>query len=333
MSWYSRLVRPLLFRFDAERVHEIGLRMIARGWVRGPLVQDPVLERTLWGVRFPNLLGLAAGFDKNAVAVHQWHRLGFGFVEIGTVTAHAQPGNPRPRLFRLPEDEAVVNRLGFNNQGHAAIAERLRRARSSIPIGVNLGKSKVTELADAAQDYATSFQSLRKLGQYAVVNVSSPNTAGLRSLQERDALTEILVRLREIDVQVPLLVKVAPDLSDEALADVVQVAREQRIAGLIATNTTLSREGLRFDPQQDGGLSGRPLKSRADRTLELLAQEVRGEMALIGVGGVFSGADLADKVRLGADLVQAYTGFIYGGPGFAGRVLMEYLQLAMRADG
>ncbi len=302
------------------------MALIARGWVRGPVIHDPRLEQTLFGVKFSNPLGLAAGFDKDAKAVSHWHKLGFGFVEIGTVTAHSQPGNHRSRLFRYPADHALINRLGFNNDGCEATAKRLRAAKPQIPVGVNIGKSKRTPLPDAASDYLASFNALRGLGQYAVVNVSSPNTAGLRTLQDKDALSEILFALRAVDDTTPLFVKVAPDLSDEALLDVVKVAEEHKLTGLIASNTTISREGLTRDPGQIGGLSGKPLKSKADHALKVIAQATKGQMTLIGVGGVFTGDDLWDKLRLGANLVQSYTGFVYGGPRFASVALLGLLK-------
>jgi dihydroorotate dehydrogenase len=277
------------------------------------------LERTVFGVHFPNPIGLAAGFDKDAVAVDKWAGLGFGFVEVGTVTWHPQPGNPKPRMFRLPAERALINRLGFNNSGAEAMARRLESARPGIPLGVNIGKSKVVELEAAAADYLASFRLLAPFADYVVVNVSSPNTPGLRQLQERPRLTALLSTLREARPETPLLVKVAPDLTLNELDDVVAVAVETGLAGIVATNTTVSRP-LHRDPGIEGGLSGAPLREMADTALEHLAVQAPAGLGLVGVGGVMSGQDAQRKLRLGASLVQVYTGFVYGGPGFATEV-------------
>lgn len=324
---YERVLRPLLFRIDPETAHNAAIAMIARGLVRGRLLRDPRLATTAVGLEFPNPLGLAAGFDKNAVAVDRWKGLGFGFAEIGTVTLHPQPGNPKPRLFRLPADRALVNRLGFNNEGAETIAARLARARPGIPLGVNIGKSKSTPLAEATGDYAASYERLLPYGDYFVVNVSSPNTPGLRGLQERGPLEEILAGLGR---ERPLLVKVAPDLTPKELDDVLDVASSQGLAGIVATNSTISRQGLTRDPGEEGGLSGAPLAPLADATLGYLAKHRPQGMTLIGVGGIFTGADLYRKLRLGANLAQVYTGWVYGGPSMAARTLLEYLAIVDR---
>jgi len=279
-----------------------------------------------------NPLGLAAGFDKDGEGIARWRGMGFGFAEIGTVTALAQPGNPRPRLFRLPEDRALINRMGFNNHGAVAMRATLERRPISLPLGINLGKSKLTAVEDAAADYAESFSQLRGFGAYVVVNVSSPNTPGLRGLQERGPLTEILQRLREIDAAVPLLVKIAPDLERTQIDAVLEVAHAQGLAGLIATNTTLARDGLTLDPNQAGGLSGATLTTRADDVLKYVAAGVNPELVLIGSGGVMTGEDVYRKLQIGADLVQAYTGWVYGGPSWPGQVIQELLA-AMDRDG
>lgn len=325
MSAYERLLRPILFRMDPERVHNVALWAIARGLIRGKLLVDPRLERTVAGIRFPNPLGLAAGFDKNGVALDRWKDMGFGFAEAGTATWLAQPGNPKPRLFRLPEDRAVINRFGFNNSGAAELANRLRAAQPGIPIGINIGKSKAAPLEQAIQDYEQSFSALKHLGDYFVVNVSSPNTPGLRTLQEKGPLTELLSTLRKLDGNTPLFVKVSPDLSNGDLLDVVEVARTCRFTGIVATNTTLSRDGLSTSIVQDGGLSGKPLFARSNECLRILSEASQGELILIGVGGVFSGDDLRRKLELGASLVQIYTGWVYGGPKSAARILLEFL--------
>lgn len=308
------LLRPLLFQLDAEEAHNMGMAAIQAGMVRVPRFHHPNLEQTLFGVKFENPLGLAAGFDKSAVAVDQWEDLGFGFVEVGTATFHAQPGNPKPRLFRIPEEQAVINRFGFNNDGAARIADRLRIASPSIPVGVNLGKSKITPVEDAAEDYAGSFRLLHGLGDYFVVNVSSPNTTGLRGLQEKGPLLEILSGLKEVDAARPMFVKVAPDLSPAELKDVIDVAHEMKLTGIIATNTTIRRDVIKHDPSQTGGLSGKPLKPLADQMLEEIARSSNPETVIIGVGGVFTGEDVVRKIELGAHLVQVYTGWIYSGP-------------------
>lgn len=311
---YNSVIRPLAFLCDAERIHDMALWGISRGFFRAPWFYHPMLKQTLFGVEFLNPIGLAAGFDKNGVALDQWHRLGFGHVEAGTVTYYPQPGNPRPRLFRLPQERALINRLGFNNLGARAIATRLGVAKRQIPLGVNLGKSKVTDLTDAAKDYQESYRLLHRFGDYFVVNVSSPNTPGLRTLQEKEPLLDILSAMREVNPDKPLFVKVAPDLEWPALDDVVAVAHEAKITGLIATNTTITRAGVLNDPNQEGGLSGAPLLARSNEVLAHLYKSCDRSMILIGVGGIQSGADVYEKIRLGAHLCQLYTGWIYGGP-------------------
>lgn len=292
----------------------MGMAAIQSGLIRVPRFNHSSLEQELFGVKFENPLGLAAGFDKNAVAIDQWEDLGFGFVEVGTVTFHSQPGNPKPRLFRLPEEQAVINRFGFNNDGAARISDRIKVSSPKIPLGINLGKSKITPVEEAAEDYAGSYRLLHGLGDYVVVNVSSPNTPGLRGLQEKGPLLEIFHGLKAVDPSRPMFVKVAPDLSTDELHDVIDVVHETKLTGIIATNTTVRRDMLRKDPQQTGGLSGRPVKTLADQMLEEIAKSSNPEITLIGVGGVFSGEDVVRKIELGAHLVQVYTGWIYGGP-------------------
>ncbi len=332
MSGYDRLFQHGFSRMDAEVAHEWGFRGIrAGGRVLGamaPTVQAPVRAM---GLTFPNALGLAAGFDKNAEGIDALAGLGFGFVEIGTVTALPQPGNPKPRLMRLPADRAIVNRMGFNNDGAEVVAARLgkranRRGRSSIPLGVNIGKSKVVSEDDEAAvlaDYRRSAHLLAGYADYLVVNVSSPNTPGLRSLQAVDRLGPILTTVRaaadEAGTAVPLLVKIAPDLVDDDVSAVADLALEIGLDGIVATNTTIARTGLRSTPEEveaagTGGLSGAPLKSRASEVLGLLKTRVGDRLTLIGVGGIDTPADAVARLEAGADLVQAYTGFIYGGP-------------------
>lgn len=298
----------------------MGLWAIAHG-LAGRAAGRPGREKTVFGVRFPNPIGLAAGFDKDGVALNGLKHLGFGFVEVGTVTRHAQPGNPKPRLFRLPKDKAVINRMGFNNHGADALARRLENANPGIPVGINIGKSKVTALEEAASDYAYSFRLLAQYGDYVVVNVSSPNTPGLRGLQERAPLVEILSALKDIDSEKPLFVKIAPDLDDHALADVASVVADLGLTGVVATNTTVSREGLSSDPGEQGGLSGLPLRERASDVLRSLRDQCGPETVLIGVGGIMSGEDARSRLAAGADLVQVYTGWVYGGPTFVDSIL------------
>lgn len=322
---YQGFLKPLAFKMDPERVHYTAMNLMHR--LGGPL--SSVLETEpveLFGVRFPNRLGLAAGFDKNGVGIDLWHQFGFGHVELGTVTFHAQPGNPKPRLFRLPADKALINRMGFNNDGAAALTERLKVAKPRIPIGINLGKSKITPLEEAAEDYASSFRLLHTFGDYFVINVSSPNTPGLRSLQDRAALEGIVDAMRAVNATRPLFVKIAPDLEFEAIDEVIGMALDKGLTGLIATNTTLSRAGLQTPPStlgeyETGGLSGAPLTKRADEILGYVAKHVSGKMVLIGVGGVGDRETYLRKRDLGADIVQLYTGWIYGGPVLVPKIL------------
>lgn len=320
MASYQRLLRPLLFRLDPERAHHLALWFIQRGWVRCPALIDSRLEQVVFGVKFNNPVGLGAGFDKNAVAVDRWAGLGFGFAEVGTLTHHPQPGNPKPRLFRLSRDQALINRMGFNNDGAEAASHRLRRAAVGLPVGVNIGRSRAVANEQAATDCAAAYRHLAGLGQYTVVNVSSPNTPGLRDLHAKVSLLEMIRAMRDVSPQTPLLVKVSPDLDAAGLDDVIAVAHEERLEGLIATNTTVSRQGLHADPHETGGLSGRPLRQRADDVLRYLAERVSHEVALIGVGGIMTPQDAVRKIRLGAHLVQVYTGWVYHGPDFARRI-------------
>ena len=308
------------------------MALLEKGVLKSRAFVDPRLAQTFFGVDFPNPLGLAAGFDKNARVLNYWHQLGFGYVECGTITYHAQPGNPKPRMFRIPEEKGLINRLGFNNDGAKCVAGRLAAAKPQIPVGVNLGKSKITELADAAKDYQNSYRLLHSHGAYFVVNVSSPNTPGLRTLQEKGPLRDIFAAIREIDATKPLFVKVAPDLELSALDDVLEVATEAKLTGMIATNTTITRDMLARDPNEGGGLSGAPLRAKSNAVLRHLAQNAPSEMLLIGVGGIFTGDDLYEKIRLGAHLAQVYTGWIYGGPHMVPTVLERLAEL-MDRDG
>lgn len=291
----------------------------------------------LWGQNFSNPIGLAAGFDKDGIAANLWSGFGFGFAELGTVTFHAQLGNPRPRLFRLPADRAALNRMGFNNQGAAVLAQRLQRLHDvKIPLGVNLGKSKVTSLEAAAADYLESFKLLKEWGDYFVVNVSSPNTPGLRSLQATDQLEPILSALQsENQAQKPLLIKIAPDLEWEDIADVLSLAQQYNLAGIIATNTTIRRDGLKTETIQStgnsvteeaGGISGAPLRQRSTEVIRFIYQQTQGKLAIVGVGGIFTAEDAWEKITAGASLIQVYTGWFYEGPEMVRRILEGLLQ-------
>ena len=313
MSLYEKLARPVLFRLgggDAERALELTLRALASAPPRRPY-SPPGAARTVFGVRFPNPVGLAAGMDKDGRALRAWSRLGFGFVEAGTVTWHAQPGNDRPRLFRLREQQAIVNRMGFNNAGAPALAARLAAlGRLGVPLGISLGKSKVTPLAEAVEDYVRSFRLLCEHGDYFAVNVSSPNTPGLRTLQDAAHLTALLAALRGVSTAKPILVKVAPDLTKTALAEVIEVCESGGAAGIIATNTTITRPGV--STPETGGLSGRPLTDLSLEVVRFVARESR--LPVIGVGGVLGADDALRLADAGAQLLQLYSGLIYRGP-------------------
>jgi dihydroorotate dehydrogenase len=314
-------------------------------WLKQRLQQslcfrDPRLQQTLFGLNFPNPVGLAAGFDKDGVATKIWSSFGFGFAEVGTVTFHPQLGNPPPRLFRLPSDLAVLNRMGFNNSGAAAMAARLTQQGqsqqiSSIPIGINLGKSKVTPLEQAPSDYLHSFRLLKELGDYFVVNVSSPNTPGLRTLQDAAQLDCILAQLQqENNARKPIFVKIAPDLEWEAIANIISLVQTHKLTGIVATNTTIRREGLKTmviastgkSPEQEaGGISGAPLRDRSTEIIRFIYQQTKGKMPIVGVGGIFTPEDAWEKITAGACLIQVYTGWIYSGPGMVPRILQGLL--------
>ena len=341
------LLRRFFFAVDSERAHHLAIDALKVLQATTPSLSPPSdarLSQTLWGVHFANPVGLAAGYDKNAAVPLAWSALGFGFAELGTITAKAQPGNPQPRIFRLQHDAALINRMGFNNDGATAVARRLARAlpphRSHpIPLGFNIGKSKVTPLEEAADDYVESLERLFPFADYLVVNVSSPNTPELRRLQEPDRLARLLETLRVRSQQLsrqaqrppkPLLVKIAPDLTNEEVVEIARVVLAVGVSGLIATNTTLARPGLRSTINEEGGLSGKPLTTRATEVLRVLFQAVEGKLPLIGVGGIFSAEDAYARIRAGASLVQLYTGLIYAGPLLARRIVHGLSRLLMR---
>jgi dihydroorotate dehydrogenase len=327
---YTRVIRPALFRLgggDPEIAHKRTMAALIR---LGRLPSAISLLRKhfgagkpvrAFGVEFPNPVGLAAGMDKDGVALAAWPALGFGFVEVGTVTRHPQPGNPVPRLFRLPGNEAIINRMGFNNSGAQALADRLHAlGPPRTPLGISIGKSKITPVDEAVDDYLASFRVLRHFGDYFAINVSSPNTPGLRALQDRSALDTLLGALRG-EASAKLLVKIAPDLTDHAIAELLEVCAAHAIDGVIATNTTIGREGL-DDPAaaEAGGLSGRPLTERAREVVSFVAKETSGNLPIIGVGGIHSVDDALRMFDAGASLIQLYTGFIYHGPGLVRRI-------------
>jgi dihydroorotate dehydrogenase len=335
---YERL-ETLLFALPAETAHRIVHRGLERAQgteierlLAGRYVKtDPRLRVEALGTAFPNPVGVAAGFDKNGEVPGVLASLGFGHVEIGGVTARAQAGNPRPRLFRLRSDEALINRMGFNNDGADAIGTRLDRTTPKVPLGVNIGKSKTTPSADAPADYRYTYEQVSGNGDFFVINVSSPNTPGLRDLQEREALEGIVGELREAGAE-PLLIKLSPDLTEPAVEDVLSVVERFDLEGVIATNTTTDRPGsLRSHNRvETGGLSGRPIEARATHTVRFVAERVPDSVTVIGVGGVFGGADAYQKIRAGADIVQLYTGLIYRGPAVARAINTELLALLER---
>ena len=321
MDLYRSLLRPVFFRIDAETIHHVAMGALE---LFGPLLKSiraplpPELARDAFGLRFPSPVGLAAGFDKNAFALPGWEALGFGFAEVGTITAKAQPGNPKPRIFRVPEISGLINRLGFNNQGAEQVASRLEALRASghwptIPVGINLGKSKVTPLEEADADYAASFKRLRHLGDYFVLNVSSPNTPGLRALQDRTALDSLLRSIQSLNTgNLPILLKIAPDLTLDAIGEIIALAESHRLAGLIATNTTIDHAAVPHHRLQTGGLSGMPVRQRSMEVLTFIVKTTK--LPVVSVGGIFDADEALRRLDAGACLIQLYTGLIYRGP-------------------
>ena len=329
------LVKKFLFRYDPEDVHYKVLRWLTKAYNTGLgkkyltsnySYNHPSLEKTVFGIHFKNPVGLAAGFDKDAKYIEQLSCLGFGFIEIGTLTPKPQDGNEKPRLFRLPADGAIVNRMGFNNEGVDAAVERLKHRDSKVIIGGNIGKNKNTPNEEAVNDYIYCFQKLFNYVDYFVVNVSSPNTPGLRDLQEKEPLHHLLLTLQNINLQYPnakpILIKIAPDLTNEQVDDVIDIVQQVKLAGIVATNTTISREGLLSDSTEVhdmgiGGLSGKPVRKRSTEIIRYISQKTNGAIPIIAVGGIFNAHDAQEKIDAGASLVQVYTGFSYSGPGIA----------------
>lgn len=320
---YKSLIRPFLFKFDPEEVHHFtfsflkNFGFLAKLFLPKP-IEDKRLEREVFGLKFKNPVGLAAGFDKDAKIFSELSDLGFGFIEIGTLTPRPQPGNDKKRLFRLKEDSAIINRMGFNNGGVDEAVERLKKNKNVL-IGGNIGKNKVTPNEEAVNDYKICFEKLFPYVDYFVVNVSSPNTPNLRELQEKEPLTKLLGELQKLNFEKPkpkpILLKIAPDLTDEQLLDIIDIVKETQIAGVIATNTTLSRENLISENKSEtGGLSGKPLTKRSTEVIRFLSDKSGKAFPIIGVGGIHTAQDAIEKLDAGASLVQLYTGFIYEGP-------------------
>jgi dihydroorotate dehydrogenase len=333
---YKYILKPLLFQFDAEKAHYLTFNLI-KFLFKIPFIpkifksiyhfEHPSLEREVFGLKFKNPVGLAAGFDKNAVMIDEFSNLGFGFIEIGTLTPKGQHGNDKPRLFRLKEDEGIINRMGFNNEGVKEAVIKLKKRKSDILIGGNIGKNKVTPNENAVDDYLICFHELFEVVDYFVVNVSSPNTPNLRELQEKEPLKNLLQTLQNENLkkekQKPILLKIAPDLTNSQLDDIVEIVQETKIAGVIATNTTISREGLKSDEslvKEMGGLSGKPVTKRSTEVIKYLSEKSNKSFPIIGVGGIHSPEDANEKLNAGASLIQIYTGFIYAGPSLVSEI-------------
>lgn len=352
---YQKLIRPALFRLPTETAHEFGLKALQIGLgseflqkqIAGKFACEEFGELVRFGLKFKNPFGIAAGFDKNAVVANQLSAIGFGFIEVGTVTFHPQKGNEKPRLFRLPLDKALINRAGFNNEGTAKAVERLKKSRPACVLGVNIGKSKIVPNEEATEDYLKSFELASEVADYVAVNVSSPNTPHLRELQKAEALEDLLSSLQKKNLElanrkndaaagippaitnlqqpnggIPLLVKIAPDLSEREIESIVDICLGLNLAGIIATNTTIKRDGLRtakieIEKIGSGGLSGKPLRARSNEVIKQIYRCSKGKLPIVGVGGVFTAEDAFAKIAAGACLVQAYTGFVYEGFAFA----------------
>jgi len=336
---YKSIIRPVLFKFNPETVHNFTIKFLSLlSKTPGGLLLAKMLypqprkdlSKEVFGIRFPNPVGLAAGLDKDADAFDALGVLGFGFVEIGTITPKPQPGNPRPRLFRLINDSAIINRMGFNNNGVAGAVGKLKKRKTKVIIGGNIGKNKVTPNERATRDYEYCFDELYPYVDYFVVNISSPNTPNLRELQDKEPLSELLGKLMELNKlkpkQKPILLKIAPDLTDSQLLDIIEIVQKTRISGIVATNTTIERKPLSADDKTieaigAGGLSGKPLANKSTEVIRFIHEKTGGTIPIIGVGGIMSADDAKEKLDAGASLVQIYTGFIYEGPGFIRKIL------------
>jgi dihydroorotate dehydrogenase len=331
---YKLIIRNFLFLFDAEKVHNFLLTFLKIAPFSKILqllyiYRNPTLAREVFGIKFENPIGIAAGFDKNGEIISPLANLGFGFVEIGTVTPRAQTGNPKPRVFRLPDDEALLNRMGFNNDGMEQISKNLQKQKHTVVIGGNIGKNRDTANEDAYKDYEASFNTLYDLVDYFVLNVSSPNTPGLRELQVKEPLTKLLQKLKELNQkkvkEKPILLKIAPDLSEKELDDIINIVQLTGISGIIATNTTIARDSLFTDAEKikllgEGGVSGKPLSKRSTDVIRYIVKKSQNKIPVIGVGGIHSARDALEKFEAGAVLIQLYTGFIYEGPGLIKRI-------------
>ena len=357
MSLYQSLIRPIIFRIPAETAHEIGIEtlkvLLSSKFCQnlatrrfGSESVDHQVER--FGLKFKNPIGVAAGFDKNGVVVNQLASLGFGFVEVGTVTFEPQRGNDRPRMFRLPDDNALINRLGFNNEGAEIVAKRITAINRKCIVGINIGKNKTVPNEEAVENYLKSFDIVHPVADYIAINISSPNTPNLRELQKSENLEELLSALQKRNREIsgkppkggtqnlkPILVKIAPDLAESEIETVVDICQRHEIAGLIVTNTTISREGLKTKDSGSfgaGGLSGKPLAKRSNEVISTIYRYSNGKLPIIGVGGIFTAEDAFEKIAAGASLLQAYTGFVYGGPSFA-RSVNEGLNVILKKKG
>lgn len=337
------LVKKLLFQYDPEQAHYKVMNWLHKAYNLGFgkrylesnfCLKHPDLERNVFGLTFKNPVGLAAGFDKDAMFIDELSCLGFGFIEIGTLTPKPQEGNDKPRLFRFPEDSAIINRMGFNNQGVDAAVTRLKNRKTDVIIGGNIGKNKSTPNEEAIKDYEYCFKKLFDVVDYFVVNVSSPNTPNLRELQEKKPLHDLLMQLQNVNMGYPkpkpILLKIAPDLSDTQLDDVIDIVRDTRLSGIVATNTTIDRGSMTADKEKiehtgSGGLSGKPLKQRSTEIIRYISQKTQGQIPIIAVGGIFNGEDAQEKIEAGASLVQVYTGFIYEGPGIVKKICKSLL--------
>lgn len=335
---WQKLIRPVMFGLDAERAHEIGMKALKFGLAGSASfdIAHEFAEIERFGLKFPNPLGMAAGFDKNGIVVNQLSALGFGFVEVGTVTFEPQPGNPKPRIFRLPHDQALINRLGFNNDGAVVIAERLKKLDRRCIVGVNIGRNKDVPNEEATENYLKCFDLVHPVADYIAVNVSSPNTPNLRELQRPESLEELLNSLQKRNRELgskPLIVKIAPDLSESEIEAIVDIAMRNEIEGMIATNTTISREGLitgNVGNFGQGGLSGMPLAKRSTEVISAIHRYSKGKVPIIGAGGIFTAEDAFAKIAAGASLIQAYTGFVYGGPSFARDIINELAAMLLQ---